>query len=67
MNWWPAVPQNLSGRVWEQINNTPLPAKDLIWCGVENMDSISLSVGVREFTVMCVCIAARMSEIINFF
>jgi hypothetical protein len=67
MNWWPAVPQILSGPVREQINNMALPTKDLICCGVENMDSICLSVGVKEFTVICVCVAARMSEIINFF
>lgn len=67
MNWWPTVPQILSGRVWERINNMSLLTKDLICCGVENMDSICLSIGVKEFTVICVCIAARMSEIIDFF
>jgi hypothetical protein len=67
INWRSAVPQILSGRVWEQINNMSMPATDLICCGVENMDSICLSIGVKEFTVICVCIAARMSEIINFF
>jgi len=44
-----------------------LATKDLICCGVENMDSICLSIGEKEFTVICVCIAARMSGIINFF
>lgn len=67
MNWWPAVSHSQSGRVREQINNLSPHTKGLIWCGVENMDSICLSIGVKEFTVISLCIAARMSEIINFF
>ena len=67
MNWWLAFPQILSGRVWEQIDNMSPLSKGLICCVDENMDSICLSIGVKEFTVICVCIAARMSENINFF